>query len=87
MCESARFHLGTLWPAEILVDSKECWNPHLQAIFKKHAIDSYMANSKIIRIWTYLKANRRIHGTLRTLPKYPPSVDSGNWLIAGCPLH
>ena len=33
--------------------------------------------------WTYLKVNRRIHGTLHNLPKHPPSVDSGNWLTAG----
>ena len=35
-------------------------------------------NSKIIRIWIYLKANRRIHGILHNLPKHPPSVDGGN---------
>ena len=42
-----------------------------------------MVNIEIIRIWTYLKVNRRIHGTLHNLPKHPPSVDGGNWLTAG----
>ena len=27
---------------------------------------------KIIQTWTYMKADRRIHGTLHTLPKQPP---------------
>ena len=39
-----------------------------------------MVNSKIIQTWTYLKANRRIYGTLHTLPNQPPSLDGGNWL-------
>ena len=36
-----------------------------------------------IDLRTYLKANRRIHGTLPTLPKQPPSVNGGNWTTAG----
>ena len=28
-----------------------------------------MVNSKIIEMYTYLKANRRTYGTLHTLPK------------------
>ena len=40
----------------------------------------YMVNSKIIQTLTYLKANSRMHGTLHTLPKPPPSFDDGDWL-------
>ena len=46
-----------------------------------------MGNSKIIQTWTYLKADRRSHETLHTLPKLPPSVDGGNWLTAGQDLR
>ena len=42
-----------------------------------------MVNSKIIQVWTYLKANKRIHGTLHTLPKPPPSFDNVDWLTEG----
>ena len=40
-------------------------------------------NSETTQTWKYLKAHRRIHGNLHTLPKPPPSVDGGNWLTAG----
>ena len=40
----------------------------------------YMVNSKTIQTRTYLKANRKIHGTLVTLPKLPPSFDGVDWL-------
>ena len=52
---------------------------YLQAFLEKHAID--VGNSKYIKeisVWAYLKINRRINGTLHTLPKHPTSVD-GTW--------
>ena len=74
-----------LWPVEILVAPKECYNSQVflpPSLLRKKCY-RYMVNSKIIRIWTYLKAIRRIHGTLHNLPKHPPSVDGGNWLTLG----
>ena len=60
--------IAFLQPAEILVASKECQSPQ---VFQSPSPLSktcyrYMVNSKIIQTWTYLKANRRIHGTLHT---------------------
>ena len=84
-CESAGFQLGALGLQKFLRLPKNVRIPkysYLQALLEKTCY-RYMVNSKIIRIWTYLKANRRIHGTLYNLPKHPPSVDSGNWLTAG----
>ena len=47
----------------------------------KHAVD--MQGIEIyISAWTYLKASRRIHGTLHTSPKQLPSVDDGHRLTA-----
>ena len=43
----------------------------------------YMGSSKMTQTRTYLKVDMRIHGTLHTLPKLPPSVDGSNWLTAG----
>ena len=57
---------------------------YLQSLIEKHAIIKW-GKVKLSEhgAWAYLKANGRCHGTLHTLPKLPPSVDSGNWLIAG----
>ena len=57
------------------------WYSYLQALLIKHA--RYVVNSKIIQTYTYSKANRRIYGTLRTLPKPPTSFDGGDWLTVG----
>ena len=32
--------IAFLWPAEILVACKNCYNPYLQVLFVKHAIDT-----------------------------------------------
>ena len=44
---------------------------YLQALLEKHAIDTW----QIVKL-SECGPNRRIHGTLCTLPKHPPSVDS-----------
>ena len=71
--------IALLWPAEILMASKECQNP--QVLLPPSPLSKtcyrYMVNSKIIQTWTCLKANR-IHGTLHTLTKPPSSADGGN---------
>ena len=41
-------------------------------------------NEKMTLTWSYSKVNRRINGTLHTIPKHHHlSVDGGNWLTAG----
>ena len=85
-CESVGFQLGALGLQKFLWLPKNVRIPSIlppSPLSKKHTIDMYMVNSKIIRIWTYLKANRRIHGALHNLQKHSPSVDSGNWLTLG----
>ena len=55
----------------------------LKALSVKHTIYTWLISSKSIWRLTYLKANRRIHGTLHTLPKSPPPIDVGDWLTVG----
>ena len=32
--------IAFLWPTEILIACKKCYNPYLKALFVKHAIDT-----------------------------------------------
>ena len=77
--ESAGFQLGALALQKFLWFPKNVRIPkysYLLALLEKHATDTWQI-VKLLEIWTYLKANRIIHGTLHTLPKHPPSVDGG----------
>ena len=71
-CEVQGFSQEPLWHAEVLVASRKCQAPksisYLQALFKNMLQSSGKVKLSEHETGTYLKANRRSHEILHTLP-------------------